>query len=281
MPQFKQLLWVLFFLWMGATGCSSFFYYPVREPLTDLKKMHVRAPLEITFTSLDDVLLHGWYFKNNIRASPKGVLVYFHGNAENITTHFANLHWILDYGYDYFIFDYQGYGKSGGQPSPKATVEDGKAAILWVAHHHPSVPLIVFGQSLGGAIALRVVADLKEEIPISHVVVDSTFLSYRKEAREVLARHWLTWLLQPLAYLTMSDRYAPMGAVADISPIPLLIFHGDHDRVVPFALGEEIYKKAKAPKEFIRVYGGQHGDLFWREKGRYRKELLRRLNPSL
>jgi len=272
------LIYSLSFLLLGnLSGCSSLLYHPSRTfHLNAAKILH--PPQEVTFTSLDGTALHGWYFRTASRKNPKGLLVFFHGNAENISPHFAHLYWILEEGYDFFIFDYQGYGRSQGKPSPRKTVEDGTAALCWSFLKEPTVPLIVFGQSLGGAVALRTVSEVRGKIPISYLVVDSTFLSYKAVARDILSRHWLTWIFQPLATLTLSDRYAPGNRVAEISPIPLLVIHGDQDRTVSLRLGEKIFEKAGEPKEFLKIPGGRHIDALMRHDGRYRKELLKRLN---
>src|SRR5690606_22141072 len=104
--------------------------------------------------------LFGWYFKNRKGVSPKATVVFFHGNAENLSSHYLSLAWLVDYPYDFFIFDYQGYGRSHGDPSPQKTVEDGIAALELMNERAPGRPLIVFGQSLGGAIALRTVVEV-------------------------------------------------------------------------------------------------------------------------
>lgn len=268
----------LSFLLIGnLSGCSSLLYHPSRTLFLNAAKLG-HPPREVRFASLDGTELNGWYFRTPLRKNPKGLLVFFHGNGENISTHFAQLYWILEEGYNFFIFDYQGYGRSQGKPSPRKTVKDGKAALCWSFLQKPTVPLIVFGQSLGGAVALRTVSEVKGQIPVAYLVVDSTFLSYRAVAREILSRHWLTWILQPLATLTLSDRYAPGNRVAAISPIPLLVIHGDQDQTVSFRLGEKLFNKAGEPKEFLKIPGGRHIDVFARHNGRYRKELLKRLN---
>lgn len=270
-------LWIIILL-VFFLGCSSFLYQPSRHQFADPSKIGATTPQSFLFSSLDGTSLHGWYFVNKKKIKPKGLIIFFHGNAENITTHFSTLYWILDHGYDYFIFDYRGYGESLGMPTPKKTMEDGIAAIRWAHKHNPSAPLIIFGQSLGGAVALRSVVELKNEIPIALVAVDSTFHSYRSAAKSVAAQHWLTWLFQPFVYLAMNDRYAPKSYIADISPVPLVVFHGDRDQTISYKLGLKVYRLAREPKEFIKVANGRHADLFFRHKDEYREAFLKRLS---
>ena len=260
-----------------ATGCASAFYYPTHI------QHHAPAelgldPENIYFQSTNGMQVHGWYFH---AAQPKGVIVFFHGNGQNLTSHFLHLGWVVQRGYDFLIFDYQGYGESAGEPTPENTVEDGKSAIAWTASHHPELPLFVFGQSLGGAVTLRSVGELHHDIEIRAIVVDSTFGSYQGMAAQVLSRHWLTWAFQWLGYVLLSDAKAPSGVLDRLPPTPLLVIHGDADETVDFALGQKLFEQAKGPKEFLRIPGGRHTDALSREGGRYREDFLRFLDRAL
>jgi len=246
---------------MVFSGCSSMLYYPTSEVYVRTEALKP-PPQEIRFSSEDGTELHGWLFRASTEKPAKGTIIHFHGNAQNLTAHFLFLYWIVNEGYDYFIFDYRGYGKSAGRPSPKGTVQDGRAALRWIAKNSPKdQPLIIFGQSLGGAIALRVAGELRDEIGYRGVIVDSTFHSYREAARKVLSQSALTWLFQPLAYLVLSDRWSPKEHIAKISPRPLLVIHGTRDRTVAYSLGERVFELAREPKEFWRVEGGGHTSL--------------------
>ena len=220
--------------------------------------------------------VHAWYFSS--RKPAKAVIVFFHGNGQNRTSHIVSLYWLIKAGYDLLALDYPGYGDTDGKPTPENTVETGHAALRYVAAKKPKLPIIVYGQSLGGAVALRTVIDMKDEIKPALVVADSTFLSYQKAAQNVLSKSWVTWLLQPLAWVLLSDRYAPKGAVASISPIPLLVIHARDDTVVPFKLGEEVFNKAQEPKEFWPLEKGWHIGTFSTPDGpRIRQKFLEKL----
>ncbi len=261
-------------------ACSHLMYYPSKLKFVDESKISSKHE-DIFFTAEDGTKLHGKYFHNTLNKKPKAVLVFFHGNAENLTTHFMTLYWILDFQYDYFIFDYRGYGQSEGSPNPKGTFYDGKAAVRKMYDLHRSAAIVLFGQSIGGAVALSVAANLKNEIPYKMVVVDSTFHSYQAEARSVLSKSLITWLFQPLAWVVISDRYAPEDHIQEISPKPLLIMHGTDDHVVSEWLGKKVFDLAKEPKEFWEIKDGQHIDSFWRENGKYRKKFIEKLENTL
>jgi fermentation-respiration switch protein FrsA (DUF1100 family) len=260
-------------------GCTGLFYFPDRTLLHDPKTLGL-TPQEIFFPSADGTKLFAWHLRHK-KGKAKGLILQYHGNAENLSSHYLNLVWLLDEGYDLLVFDYRGYGRSEGDPSQDGTVMDGEAALRLAHKTAGNLPLIVYGQSLGGAIALRNVIDLKKEIPIRAVVIESSFASYQRVAQKVLKRGILTWPFQWLPYLVISNSRAPGDDVKYISPIPLLVIHGTEDKVVDYSLGEMLYESAREPKEFWSVEGAGHLDLYFLEKGKYRAEFLRRLEKRL
>ncbi len=233
-------------------------------------------PESVTFQSESGNALHGWYIRSTQKQS-KGAVVYFHGNAENLSSHYLTLAWLPSQGYDYLIFEYSGYGESQGTPEPETTVRDGIAAIRWVTQKNPGRPLAVYAQSLGGAIALRAVHDAGKPDAIKVVIVDSTFHSYQAIGRKVLAGIWLTWPFQWLSWVLLSDGYAPEGVIEKLSPTPLIVIHGDADNVVDYSLGQKVYDLAKPPKAFWKVPGGRHTDALWKHNGIYRQKFLEAL----
>ncbi len=253
------------------SGCSSLLYHPTQVQYYDPAELDLQ-PENIVVNVNENIQLHGWYFKSK---KPKAVIVFFHGNAQNLTSHFINLSWVVKENYDYFIWDYRSYGQSTGEPSPKNTVEDGMLIIRSIHERNPNLPLFVLGQSLGGAVAMRSVIELANEVPIKGVIADSTFQSYQSVGRNVLSRHWLTWLFQPFVYIALSDKYAPSGEVHKISPIPILVIHGKEDPIIDYKFGEEIFKDAREPKQFLRVETGGHINSFWGEsRDDVRKQFL-------
>lgn len=259
----------LLLLAFATTGCSSLFFYPL--------KIHVRTPSEmgltyeeVEFRSGDNTKLHGWWLP--ARGSPKGTILYLHGNAENISTHIANVAWLPEQGYNIFMFDYRGYGKSAGEIDLSGAIQDAEAAITTTLARPETnqQAIIVFGQSLGGSIAIHAVAHSPQRNRIKSLIVESSFSSYRQIAREKFGSLWLTWPLQyPLAW-SISDRYSPLKSIAQISPIPLLLVYGDGDRIVPPHHGEQLLDAAREPKELWRIPGGQHITAFREAEQRQR-----------
>jgi len=265
-----------FLLGLGGIlmGCNAFFYYPSQEIFHTPNDFGV-AYEDVYFLSKDGTELNGWFIP--AVGSAKGTVIHFHGNAENMTNHYLFVQWLPQEGFNLFVFDYRGYGASSGKPDRKGMVEDSMASINYI-RQRPDVDsnrLLIFGQSLGGTLALAAVAQGSKD-GIHAVVVESTFSSYRSIAREKLSEFWPTWPFQwLLAWLLISDEESPLPILGKIAPIPLLVIHGDDDQTVSYNEGRQIYQKASPPKEFWTVAGGHHTEAFTRYAKEYRPRLIK------
>jgi pimeloyl-ACP methyl ester carboxylesterase len=260
----------LLFLALFLQGCTSLLYQPTGVEYASPKQYGLNYE-EVALPSK----VHGWYINQSVLPKPKGVIVFFHGNAQNRSSHFLTLAFMPAQGFDYFIFDYRGYADSVGDPSPESTSEDGREVVNYIAHRTPDgIPIIIFGQSLGGAIALRTLETLKP-LPknLKLVVLDATFMSYRSAAASVLSNHWITYLLQPLSIL-VSDSDAPKQAMDTLPQYPLFEMHGTKDQVINEDLGEKLFKAYPGPKTWVAVPEATHGEDLYLNKGEYRKTLL-------
>lgn len=278
-------------------GCSSLMYYPSQQLFYDPKKLGVETE-DIWVQLQSGERVNGWWISARPQKSEagaikslkqsaqpthaKGTIVQFHGNAENMSAHYASLLWLINEGYNLVTFDYPGYGVSEGEASPKNTVESGEKILEWIRENKSteSKNLIIYGQSLGGAVALRVALEQKSKHPIRIVVIDSSFHSYQAVGKSVLSKSKITWLFQPLAYVFLSNHWGPKE-IEKISPVPMLVIHGDQDPIVDYELGKKVYDLAAEPKELWRIEGGNHIDVFWRENGVYRKKFTDWLEGAL
>jgi len=248
---FKRSLFFSFFIILGIvlSGCGPLFFYPQKK-MYDNSTAERFHPQDIWFKSSDGLALHGWFFQAS--GEPKATILVFHGNAQNLRTHVNSVLWLVREGFNVFIFDYRGYGRSEGSPNIKGVHLDGEAA-LETALNMPetqSAPVVVLGQSIGGAIAVYTVAHAPDKNRIAALVIDSAFASYRLIAREKLDSFWLTWPFQyPLSYL-MGDSYSPVLWINKVSPVPVLILYGKEDDVVPNHHSQILYDAAAQPKEF-------------------------------
>ncbi len=263
-------------------ACSSFLYYPKTEIIYPPEQFGIRYE-NIKFQAHDGANLHAWFFPSEVKPT-LGTVVQFHGNAENISSHYLSVVWLIQHGYQVFSFDYRCYGQSScpeGRPNTERTHYDALAALTKAHQLHResgASKWILYGQSLGGTIALRAIPDWVAEHPEAapHLVIaDSTFSSYKELYRQKLASTWLTWLFQPLAYVVISNEYAPRRYLSQFT-WPLLVIHDKKDPVVDYKNGKTIYdESASRSKELwdFESYRG-HVSYFNLNKDKNRKRLL-------
>ena len=271
-----------FLLVILSTSCSGLFYHPEQPILINPKRYGI-AYETLRFNTSDDVMLSAWFFPAKLKRGQnlKGTIVQFHGNGENRSTHFLSLVWLIDEGYNLFSFDYRGYNGSEGSPSQEGTHLDGKAAIEYIQTKTPALQfpdIILYGQSLGGAILARSFEDIQDRSRIQSLVIEGSFVSYQGMAQDLLSRSAWTWLFQWLGKVLISDSYSPQESFSKIAPTPLLVIHGTADPTVPFYFGEKIFELAQEPKTFLKIQEGKHLDTYFIEQGLYRKKLLETLN---
>ena len=210
-----------------------------------------------------------WY----VPGKPDGPTVLFcHGNAGNLRFPNARrdrLMAIHQTGANLWAFDYRGFGRSQGRPSESGVYEDALLVHgLARERHRAGNPFILYGRSLGGAVATYLATELE---PPDRLVLESTFTS----AVDVCAG----WVGQDLAQ-TMSYRFNSSKRIEHLK-CPLYMMHGRSDRVVRYALGRKLYERYKGPKEFVSVVGAGHNNLQKAARGLYEETLQRWLSPTL
>jgi fermentation-respiration switch protein FrsA (DUF1100 family) len=262
-------------LCLGLAACTSVFYRP-NNSLYHHPDQYDLAYETPRFKTEDGVTITSLLLK--ARAQPlRGIVVHFHGNAGNLTGHFPYAHWLVDYGFDVLTFDYRGYGNTKGRPSPEGLVRDGTAALRHAAQRagERNVPILVLGQSLGGAVAVVAIAR-ESSLPIRAVALDSPFSSYRSVAKAKLRTFWLTRIFaRPFVSLLVSDAASPLRAIRDRPICPLVLIHGTADRVVPYAEGRRLFEAAPPPKILWTIEGGDHVEAFTRFGDEYKPRLAK------
>ncbi|MDH4262865.1 MAG: alpha/beta hydrolase [Spirochaetia bacterium] len=271
--------WLSFLFIIQYTGCSSFFYYPDKKIHYPPEEYNV-IYRDFTVKSADRTNLHVRWFPAN-ENNKKGYIVQFHGNAENLSSHYTSLIWLRNYGYDLITFDYRGYGKSEGKPEPIGIRNDAISVINFVLKLVGSERknIILYGQSIGGIILLDALLQFRENQEINAIVLESTFDSYKDIAIEKLTDRWYTWFLIPLAFVIVSDVTSPQGKISKLLPkTPKLIIHGNMDKVIPEKYGRALYNEIGEPKQFVLIDGGEHLNTYYVKNGYYQKVLLNFLN---
>ena len=240
-------------------GCSTLHSY---SPLALLERSLVFQPVaypngnwhpeglpieDVWFESADGVRLHGWYLRHE---QPRAVVLFCHGNAENITPLADSLAILVErHGLSAMTFDYRGYGRSAGTPTEDGILADARAARKWLAEREgiAETDIILMGRSLGGGVAV----DLAAQDGARGLVLASTFTSLPEVAKEHVP--WLP------AQLLMTTRLNSLSKIVRYRG-PVLISHGDADEVVPFRHGKLLFEAALQPKQFIAIPGGMHND---------------------
>ncbi len=231
------------------------FYHPTRKQY-DSPADHQLQHEPVEFQARDGIRLHGWFFPAVGKA--QGTVLHLHGNAGNITGHFQQVSWLPAEGWNVLCFDYRGYGRSQGRVSRAGTVADAHAALDYLLVRPGVDPqgIVVFGQSLGGAVGVVLAAERAE---IRGLAIDGAFDDYRG----IVAWHIrhnplllvLAWWLPSMLIRRGLD---PIDVVAQISPRPLLILQGTADRIVPAHMARQLHAAAGEPKELWLIEEADH-----------------------
>jgi alpha-beta hydrolase superfamily lysophospholipase len=274
----------------ALTGCvSALFFHPDRQLYTTPGRYGLTA-YDLWFETENGTRLNGWWVPAQVpqpvargasaNAAPlktpppaadapppanspallpaRGTVIHVHGNAANISNHLPQVAWLPAAGYNVLTFDYRGYGLSHGTPSLDGVVADTLAAIA-AARRQPGVDgqrLVVLGQSLGGATAIRALA--RDAAGVKLLIVDSAFDSYRGVTRDAVRGTSLLVAAATVAGITLpGPGRDPRTAMAQLE-LPVLVLHGDRDQTIPPEHGQRLYDAARGPRTLIRVPEGRH-----------------------
>jgi len=254
---------------VALTGCTHLVFQPMRQHV--LEPSQIKLEAEDQWIKTDDgINLHAWWLPHQGRE--QGTILFLHGNAENISTHIGSVWWLPQYGYNVLLFDYRGYGRSEGEPSLPGLQRDMTATMDWLFQRTDidTTRIVVFGQSLGAAIAITGLAESPYRSQVRSLIVEGAFTSFRDLTRELMSRSWLTWLFQWPLSLTIDDTYRPIDSIRKLGDVPLLIIHSRSDAVIPFHHGEELFQAASGDKQFWALDNVRHIAAFTEETNRQR-----------
>ncbi len=262
--QFKQQLLFLV-LALSFQGCTSLFFYP-DSTLYRTPKFYELKYDDVYFESTDTLTLHAWHiYPPQEAGASKGLIFVAHGNAQNLSSHFVSWVWLIEEGYELFIFDYRGYGQSQGSADLKGTIEDTRAALEYLDTQYGG-EYFACGQSLGGSLLLNALHN-RENSRIKALIIDSAFTGFADIANEKMAQSWLTWPFQWIPYLTMSSAYEAKEKISQVNK-PLLLLHGSLDRTVSPNNSWQLFEHAAMPKEFWLVKKAWHTQALENQKAR-------------
>ena len=215
-------------------------YYPSRE-YEGLPTDVGHEFEEVAIRAADGVKLAGWYVPC---PDDKATVLFFHGNAGNISHRLHKIDLLHRLGFSVFIIDYRGFGKSEGRPSEQGLYRDADAAWEYLTNTRgiPAERIVVMGKSLGGAVAI----DLAGRRTPGALVVESTFTTLLDVAR-------IHFRFLPVK-LILRDRFESIHKIGAVR-CPLLILHGTEDRLIPIDLAKSLFQAAPEPKRFIATPG--------------------------
>ena len=240
-------------------GCTSLLFYHPDHKVYGSPSDSSLAYEDVWFNSSDGTKLHGWFVPATTD-KVLGTVIHYHGNAQNLSSHFSYSSWLPEKGYNVFIFDYRGYGQSEGTAGKKGIHQDSVSALSYVLSR-PDVSegeLIVLGQSLGGTTALAAINEL-QPVKLQAIILDSTFLSYQDIVRDKIKLMPIISLIRhPLSWLISNNSNSAKDTITAAAAIPLLIFHDKGDQIIPYSHSEKLYKIASDPKKLKLVNYGYH-----------------------
>jgi fermentation-respiration switch protein FrsA (DUF1100 family) len=229
------------------SGCGwlnrSLMYHPGGEVAVTPERLKLPYE-ELWLRASDGPQLHAWLIPN---ASTSPVVLLCHGNAGNISNRLLKANLLRKAGASVLLFDYRGFGRSGGTPTEDGTYEDAEAAYGWLrAHGVPESAIVLYGESLGSGVAV----ELATRHDAAGVIVEAGFTSALDMGKRLFPHLPISWLLR-----YRYDNLAKMPRLRS----PVLILHSPDDEIVPFAMGQRLFAAALPPKSFAPLRGDHNG----------------------
>lgn len=200
---------------------------------------------EVTLVSADGERLIAWHVPPR---GAKPVVLYFQGNAGASNLRAERFAWLTADGTGLLALSYRGYGGSTGKPTEAGLIRDARAAYDFAAARYPAQRIVLWGESLGTAVAIALAA----ERSVGGVMLDAPFTSAADVGASAYPFVPVRWFMQ--------DPFRSDLRIVKVSA-PVLVLHGERDRVVPIRFGERLFALAREPKRMVRLPDGEHADL--------------------
>lgn len=213
---------------------------------------------EVTLASADGERLIAWHVPPR---GQKPVVLYFQGNGGALNLRADRFTWLTADGTGLLALSYRGYGGSSGKPTEDGLIRDALAAYDFAAARYPAKRIVLWGESLGTAVAIALAA----ERSVGGVMLDAPFTS----AADVGAS---AYPFVPVRWF-MKDPFHSDERIARVSA-PILVLHGERDRVIPIRFGERLFALAREPKRMVRFPSAEHEDMDAHGAPRVVKEFL-------
>ncbi len=189
---------------------------------------------KVSIQTTDNINLLGWFHKKNLKDYK--TIVYFHGNAGKLENRIHKLNHFKDMDVNFLIIAWRGFSGNKGKPTEEGLYTDGRSAINWLKEKGlKEEDIIIYGESLGTGVA----TEIAQSNGYAGLVLETPFTSMVEAAKNF-------YPYIPV-YLLLKDKYDNKKKIKNIN-IPILVMHGEADQIVPFWMGEKIYKIANQPK---------------------------------
>jgi uncharacterized protein len=217
--------------------------YPVQTRQTTAAEAGLADFRDIELVTPDGERLVGWWKPPR---PGRSLVLYLHGNASSLWGLRERMRALGATGRGVLVIAYRGYSGSTGSPTEEGLRHDARTAYEWARKGYDPSRIVLYGESLGSAVAVR----LATERPVGGVILDGAFTSAAAVAR-------LAYWYVPVSWL-MRDQFRSVDLIGGLKA-PLLALHGDADATIPLRIGEELFAAAPAPKQFVRLPGAGHG----------------------
>lgn len=231
--------------------------YDLKDPFKFIESKLKAKVEDVSFPSVNGEKLNALIFT---REGAKKIFLMSHGNAGNVAHRLPQVVHFLNMGMSVLVYDYQGYGKSGGEPSVAGILNDGVAAYDYLrSHGWKANQIVVYGESLGCAVSCQIA----KQREVAGIILQSGFSSLPSAARDRFV--WLN--LYP--DFTFPNPQLNNCTILAAQHAPLLIIHGVKDFILPVKYGDEMYAKAIQPKRIVKLAHSGHNDLLSQDLNEY------------
>ena len=224
----------------GCSSLSALFFYPQSQLIATPREAGL-AYQDVWLTAADDTQLHAWWLPAQGEQPDSNVmLLYVHGNAENISSHSRSIYWLPKQGVSVLALDYRGFGASQGKARLPAMLQDLAAAALWMKQQHPDKELMILGQSIGTVLAINFAAQAAEQYAVQGLILDAPILGIPSAARYALGKNPVGLLIWPFTVL-LPSQWDPKRHIQHIN-LPVLMMHSPADAVVSYQQAKKLYE---------------------------------------
>ncbi len=238
----KYFYLLIILLALNSCSFNSLFYYTdsAYVPIKDIDYHDIyltnKKGVKLNAVELDPI------------GESKGIVFLIHGNAGNVSGWIYSLTPLQKAGYRTLVFDYEGYGNSGGKPTHNNVVTDAELFLNYlIKKKSPNEKMIVWGVSLGGNLSVNIAYRNQNKV---NVLIDEAGFSSHSD----IGTSFMPWILKPFVRLTVASPYNSKNLISKVH-IPVLIIHSTEDEVVPFAMGKKVFRNANQPKQFWKIKG--------------------------